>query len=610
MKFSSKYKGIRTVGSFVVLIAVLFIINACLSVAPQQWNDTSLSSIERAEALLSRMTLDEKIGQMTQVDRQFLISEQDIARYYLGSLLSGGGSGPEENTAVAWADMYDRYQKISLNTRLGIPLIYGVDAVHGHNNVRGATIFPHNIGLGATNDADLVERIARATAVEVAATGIDWNFAPCLAVPQDIRWGRTYEGFSDDPEIVSRLGAAAVRGYQGSDLSASDSILATVKHLAADGGTEGGKDRGDAKISEAELRATHLYPYIESLKTGAGSVMPSFSSWNGVKMHGNSNLLIDVLRGELGFTGLTISDWAALGELPGTPAEQIALGINAGVDMVMVPEHYIDFITNLKKLVKNGKVSESRIDEAVLRILVSKFELGLFEEPFAARDLLPRVGSKEHRSIAREAVQKSAVLLKNNGVLPLRAAHIESVLITGSLADNLGAQCGGWTISWQGGNGKVTEGTTVLAALREAFPSNVEIFTSLKAAENAGVVPDVAIVVVGERPYAEWQGDTKNPIMPPAHTELIEKISEQNIPVVTVLFSGRPLLVEREIGLSSAFIAAWLPGTEGGGLADLLLGAVKPSGKLSFNWPRSLEGIGYKQNEINPLYKRGYGLSW
>ncbi|HPO02692.1 MAG TPA: glycoside hydrolase family 3 N-terminal domain-containing protein [Treponemataceae bacterium] len=621
MKVDNRRKVRGLAGALASLAAVVFLVSCCASGASSggkpagpakgAWSDASLPAESRAAELLKKMTLDEKIGQMTQADRQFLKSYDDIARLHLGSLLSGGGSGPDENTAEAWADMYDEFQGYALKTRLGIPLVYGVDAVHGHNNVRGATIFPHNIGLGAANDPDLVERIARATAVEVAATGIDWNFAPCLTVPQDIRWGRTYEGYSENPEIVSVLGSAAVRGYQGTDLAARDTILATIKHFVADGGTFGGKDRGDAKISEEELRSIHLHPYFAAIGAGAGSLMPSFSSWNGVRMHAHGELLTGVLRGEMGFAGFTISDWAALDELGGTPEHRIALGINSGVDMVMVPEHYESFITTLKKLVKDGAVSEARVDEAVLRILTAKFKLGLFESPLAEREFLDRVGSPEHRAVAREAVRKSAVLLKNDGILPLKKENLKAILVTGPLADNLGAQCGGWTISWQGGNGPVTEGTTVLAALRAALPESVAIYDSLKAAEKAGAKIDAAVVVVGERPYAEWQGDTQNPALPPAHSELIETLSGQGLPVVTVLFSGRPLLAEREIAMSSAFLAAWLPGTEGAGLADLLLGDAKPTGKLSFSWPKTLAGIGAegKKNE-KPLFELGYGLSW
>lgn len=612
--------------------SVLLLASGCATVdfAPSQkiatvpadalYKNPVYSAAERAKDLLNRMTLEEKIGQITQADRQFLSSETDIADFYLGSILSGGGSAPEQNDPEGWADMYDEFQKAALSTRLGIPIIYGIDAVHGHNNVKGATIFPHNIGLGAAGDAELVEKIARATAVEMAATGIDWNFAPCLAVPLDVRWGRTYEGFSQNPELVSRLGAAAVRGYQGANLSDKASVLATVKHFVADGGTTGGVDRGDAKVDEAFLRSVHMMPYLASLGAGAGSAMPSYSSWNDVKMHGNKKLLVDVLRGELGFDGFIVSDWAAFSELPGDYEDQVTLCINSGVDMIMVPDDFPKFIEVVTEQVAAGAITEGRIDEAVTKILEKKFELGLFEKPFADRDLLDRVGGGSHRALAREAVQKSLVVLKNESVLPLDASKLKHVLIAGSFADNLGAQCGGWTITWQGENGDSTEGTTVLEAFRAALPADVKIYTTLTEAE--GVLLDTAILVIGERPYAEGRGDSKSLALAFAHEELVQKVSATGVPVATVLFSGRPMLAENVIAASDAFVAAWLPGTEGAGIVDVLLGKVKPTGRLSMQWPRTLSQVPYAHGVVgepssdpsllastDPL-PIGYGLTW
>lgn len=574
------------------------------------YRNPGLSADERAADLLSRMTLEEKVGQMAQADRQFLESEEDIARYALGSILSGGGSAPGVNTAEGWADMYDGFQEIALSSRLGIPVIYGIDAVHGNNNVRGATIFPHQIGLGAAGDEDLVERIGQATAIEVAATGIDWNFAPCLAVPRDERWGRTYEGYGEEPGLVSRLGAAAVRGYQGGDLSDGKTILATAKHFIADGGTAGGRDRGDSKLSEEELRGIHLPPYVDSVAAGVGSVMTSYSSVNGAKMHGNGELVQGLLRGELGFSGFVVSDWAGLEELPGEYEDQIAAGINAGIDMVMIPEDYKRFIETMLGLVRSGAIPEARIDEAVSRILKAKFELALFERPFADRSLLSEVGSPEHRKLAREAVSKSMVVLKNGGILPLKADGLKNVLVTGPLADNLGAQCGGWTISWQGENGAVTEGTTILEALRSALGDGVTVYTSLKDAE--GVKLDAAVAVIGERPYAEGRGDSRTLALPSSHIETVKNVKAAGILLVTVLISGRPLIVTEAIDASDAFVAAWLPGTEGAGVADVLLGAVSPSGKLPVSWPRSVEQVPVNVGDAvyDPLFPFGYGLSW
>jgi len=359
------------------------------------------------------MTPDEKGGQMAQPDRSYLSWESDIRDYWLGSVLSGGGSSPPDPTAPGWAEMYDRYQSYALETRLRIPLVYGIDAVHGHNNVVGAIIFPHNVGLGCTRDAGLVERVARATAEEVAATGLDWTFSPCVAVARDERWGRTYESFGETPELVSEMAAAAVRGYQ-------PTILACAKHYLADGGTTGGRDQGDAQMDEATLRALHLPGYRAAVAAGVGSVMASFSSWNGQKMHGHRYLLTDVLKGELGFSGFVVSDWSGIDQLPGDFTADVETAVNAGIDMVMLPDRYPEFVSTLKGLVQSGRVPPARVDDAVLRILRQKQALGLFDKPKSDRSLLPQVGSDAHRQLGREAVRKSLVLLENEGhVLPL-----------------------------------------------------------------------------------------------------------------------------------------------------------------------------------------------
>jgi beta-glucosidase len=382
------------------------------------------------ESLLAQMTLAEKVGQMTQADRSYLRSESDIASYFLGSVLSGGGSSPPDATAAGWAEMYDRYQGIALGTRLRIPIVYGIDAVHGHNNVVGAVIFPHNVGLGCTRDAALVERVARATAEEVTATGLDWTFSPCIAVARDERWGRTYESFGETPELAVELGAAAVRGYQ-------TSILACAKHYLADGGTAGGRDQGDARIDEATLRETHLPGFRSAVAAGVGTVIVSFSSGNGQKMHGNRYLLTDVLKGELGFPGFLVSDWGGVDQLPGDYAAQVETAVNAGIDMVMVPDRYPEFISTLKGLVQSGRVPQSRIDDAVRRILRKKIAAGLFDRPYADRTLLAQVGSDAHRQLAREAVRRSLVLLRNEGhVLPL-SKMARRVHVAGRNADDL-----------------------------------------------------------------------------------------------------------------------------------------------------------------------------
>ena len=441
--------------------------------------------MDRVLNLLSYMTLEEKIGQMTQVDRQFLDGDKNIGTYFLGSLLSGGGSTPAKNFPKSWAEMYDGYQKIALSTRLSIPIIYGIDAVHGHNNVVGATIFPHHIGLGCTNNPQLIEDVYRATAEEIAATGIDWDFAPCLAVPRDERWGRTYEGFGETPDIVKKMAAAAVRGLQTDRLDGPTSILACAKHFIGDGGTKWGTglneklDQGDTQVTDQELREIHLPGYLPALEAGVGTIMPSYSQINSEYMHMNNDLLNGLLKKELDFKGFVVSDWQGLERMVGHDdyKTNIIAGINAGIDMVMVPgaekyggQTYTNFINLLIESVNEGSVSKNRINDAVARILKIKFEMGLFERPYSDKSLLSRVGSKEHRNIAREAVKQSLVVLKNDGVLPL-SKDLGHIHVAGKNADNLGNQCGGWTISWQGESGPITKGTTIYEAIQVAVSS-------------------------------------------------------------------------------------------------------------------------------------------
>ena len=425
---------------------------------------------------LSRMTLDEKIGQMTQANKNALTTPSDITTYALGSLLSGGGEGPNGSggTATEWANMYDNFQGYALQSRLKIPLIYGVDAVHGHNNVYGAVIFPHHIGMGATRDTALVQQADQVTRDEVLGTGIDWVFAPCVCVPRDDRWGRTYEGYSEDPALVSSMGVASIKGFQGTGLGPS-TVMATAKHYIGDGGTLYGTgdsgyliDQGDAQISETVLRAIHLPPYQSAVQNGVGSVMISYSSWNGLKDHGNQYLITTVLKGELGFQGIVISDWAGIDQLPGDYASDVRTAINAGIDMVMVPSNYKTFISTLRTEVTAGRIPMSRIDDAVTRILNAKFALGLFSQPLTNRAYTAQVGSSAHRAVARQAVRESLVLLKNNGVLPLSKTGTYKLVVGGSHIDNLGNQMGGWSISWQGASGNTTVGTTFLQAIRAA----------------------------------------------------------------------------------------------------------------------------------------------
>ncbi len=571
------------------------------------------------DSLLQVMTLEEKIGQMTQIDRQFLNSISDISKYGIGSLLSGGGSTPKVNEPKAWADMYDMYQKEALKSRLKIPLLYGIDAVHGHNNVVGATIFPHNIGLGATRDPKIVEAVARATALEVAATGMDWDFAPCLAVPDDYRWGRTYEGFSENTALVTELGGAAVRGYQSTDINNPQSVLACAKHFIGDGGTLFGTglnnliDRGNLAVSEKELREKHLPPFKEAIDNGVATFMAAYNTWNDVKCHANKYLLTDLLKEELGFQGFVVSDWAAIEEIPGDYKSDIIISINAGIDMVMVPgavkygnQSYETFLTLFKESVDDGSIPMERVDDAVKRILLVKKQSGLFDRPFSDQQLLSHIGSSKHREIAREAVRKSMVLLKNNdNVLPLPKSG-KTIVVAGRGADNIGMQSGGWTISWQGEMGQTTKGTTILDAIKSAVGAE----TNVEYSKNGtGVNGDVAVVVIGEKPYAEMQGDRADLNLDNDDLSVINRLKKKGLPVVVVLLSGRPMIITKEVNNWDGFVAAWLPGTEGAGVADVLFGDYNPTGKLSYSWPKSMNQFPIKTNNDH-LYDYGYGLSY
>jgi beta-glucosidase len=575
----------------------------------------------RVRALLDEMTLDEKIGQMTQAEHAFLVDDSDIERYFLGSLLSGGGSGPASgNTAREWVDMVDGYQTHALRTRLAIPLIYGVDAVHGHNNVDGAVVFPHNIGMGCTRDPALVERAARVTAEEVRATGINLTFAPCVTVPRDERWGRTYEGFGESPEVVAPLGGAAVRGFQGEDLADPLSIVACAKHFAGDGGTTFGTgttspvDQGDTRLSEQELRDVHMQGYVSAIEAGVGVIMASYSSWNGEKCTGSHRLLTEILKNELGFEGFVISDYGALYQLPGDFKTQIAEGINAGIDMVMVPDRYREFIANLRALVQEGRVPASRVDDAVTRILRVKFALGLMDagrSPFADRSLLASFGSAEHRAVARECVRESLVLLKNDGgALPI-SKTVARIHVAGSSADDVGNQCGGWTISWQGSSGTGTSGaTSILQAIRRAVSSGTRVTYSRDGRGAAGA--DIGVVVIGETPYAESYGDRTKLVVSKEDVQTVKRMRKAGMPVAVILVSGRPLVVNKIMERCDALVAVWLPGSEGDGVADVLFGDVAPTGKLSCSWPRSMAQIPINVGDADydPLFPYGFGLTY
>ena len=583
-----------------------------------------LAHDSEVRALLGSMTLEEKIGQMTQPDQESLKDPTDIETYFLGSVLSGGNSDPKTNSLADWTEMIERLQAHTRKTRLKVPLLYGVDAVHGHNNVLGAVIFPHNIGLGATRNAALVEQISSITAKEVRATAAQWAFAPCVAVPRDERWGRTYEGYAEEPKLVAELGAASVRGLQGPDLSNPLRVLACAKHFVGDGGTvygtgrpdgKGGNfplDQGDTRMDEATLRRIHMQGYVTAIEAGVASIMPSYNSWNGEKSSGSRRLLTEILKGDLGFQGFLISDYNAIDDLPGDWTSDVKQSVNAGMDMVMVPSKYREFFTTLKGLVEAGEVKMARIDDAVLRILRVKAAMGLLgpaPAPKADPAVVSSFGSGAHRAVARQAVRESLVLLKNERrALPL-SKGAKRIHVAGQSADDIGNQCGGWTITWQGQIGAVTSGTTVLTAIREAVPKT-EVTYSKDGLGAAGA--DVGVVVVGETPYAEMTGDRTDLALGREDQAAIAAVKKAGIPVVVVLLSGRPMILGEALSTADAFVAAWLPGSEGHGVADVLFGDYKPTGKLSFTWPRSMAQLPINVGDAtyDPLFPYGFGLTF
>ncbi|GGM84399.1 glycoside hydrolase family 3 N-terminal domain-containing protein [Dactylosporangium sucinum] len=597
-----RWKPALTLAATCALVAAMLSV-ARPAAAAEPYLDPSLPVATRVADLLSRMSLDEKIGQMTQAERAS-VTPAEVTQYRLGSILSGGGSAPSPNQPTAWADMVDTFQNGALATPLRIPLVYGADAVHGHNNVAGATIFPHNIGLGATRDPALVQQIGKATAEEVAGTGVDWTFSPCLCVARNDRWGRTYESFGEKPELPVSM-ATIIDGYQGGG------VMATAKHYVGDGGTTGGVDQGDTQLSEAELRAIHLPPFQEAVRRNVASVMVSFSSWNGQKLHGHDYLITTVLKGELGFGGFVVSDWNGIDQIEGGAgftASEVRRAINAGIDMVMVPTEWKSFISTLKAEVQAGRVAMSRIDDANRRILTKKFEYGLFERPLADRSLTPTVGSSAHRAIARQAVRESQVLLKNSGVLPL--AKGAKLFVAGKSADNIGYQSGGWTISWQGGSGATTTGTTILQGIRSVAPQSTVTYSAGGAGIDSSYA--AAIAVVGETPYAEGQGDRTGSLgLDATDLQTLATLKASGVPVVVVLVSGRPLDVAAQLPDWSALLAAWLPGTEGAGVADVLFGDYNPTGKLPVTWMQSASQEPINDGDGKPsLFAFGAGLSY
>ncbi|MFF4041975.1 glycoside hydrolase family 3 N-terminal domain-containing protein [Streptomyces sp. NPDC001816] len=588
--------------------------------------DAKLPVRKRVADLVSRMSLAEKAGQMTQAERGAVGGGGDIATYALGSLLSGGGSTPTPNTPEAWAKMTDAFQLRARATRFQIPLIYGVDAVHGHNNLSGATVMPHNIGIGATRDPRLAEQAGAVTAAEVRATGIPWDFAPCLCVSRDERWGRSYESFGEDPALVQSM-ETVIQGLQGRangrDLSRSDKVLATAKHFVGDGGTEYGSsttgtykiDQGVTKVTRQQLEAVHLAPFETAVDRGVGTVMPSYSSLDvlgdgqgPVKMHARADMINGVLKDRMGFDGFVISDWNAIDQLPGDYASHVRTSVDAGLDMMMVPYTYKDFTGTLVDEVKAGRISERRIDDAVSRILTQKFRLGLFEHPYADTSGAAAIGSPEHRAVARRAAAESQVLLKNaGGLLPLKKS--EKVYVAGSNADDIGNQSGGWTLTWQGSSGNITPGTTVLQGMREAG-GNVT-YSKDASAPTDGY--DAGVVVVGETPYAEGVGDVGNGHslqLSAADRAAVDKVCAA-MKCAVLIVSGRPQLIGDRLAGIDALVASWLPGTEGEGVADVLYGRLPFTGQLPVTWPRSESQLPINVGDASydPQFPYGWGLT-
>jgi len=598
--------------------------------------------------LMSKMNLDQMVGQLVQPERQFVTPEQ-VKKYHIGSVLSGGGSVPGDNKPEDWIAMNDEYWAASMEAdaeHLAIPIVYGVDAIHGNSNVTGAVVFPHNIGLGAAKDPDLLERIARATAREIAVTGVEWTFAPTLAVARNSHWGRTYESYSEDPKIVSEYAPRFVTGLQG-DLG-EESVIACVKHFVGDGATVHGIDQGDAQIDEDELRRLHLPPYQAAIGAGVLTVMASLNSWNGLKCHEHRYLLTDLLKDELGFEGFIVSDWDGIDCLAEDFGKAVELGLNSGMDMFMVTEKWAEFINHTKALVHAGRVPRARIEDAVRRILRVKFEFGLFDKPRPAERKLSKqteiFGSKEHREVAREAVRKSLVMLKNDDAL-LPLGKDARILVAGKNANNRGHQCGGFTVNWQGAtsNEEIPGGQSIWEGIQAMAPGAI-LSENLAGNEANPEDYDVAIVVIGETPYAEMMGDIRVPgllqeystfpnstAIPIDDTEVAEvyasnlylheihpediatlkHITSKGIPVVTVMVCGRPLVVEQELEASSAFVVAWLPGSEGQGVADVLFGDFDIQGKLSFSWPKyDNENWSVGDEGYDPRFHYGFGLGY
>ncbi|KAL3701533.1 hypothetical protein R1sor_019555 [Riccia sorocarpa] len=602
-----------------ILFYLIFSITAVF--AYDLYKDPTQGVEARVQDLLKRMTLAEKIGQMTQIVRN--VADYSVIKdYYIGSIMGGGGSEPEPKASVEqWENMIDHLQAGAIDTRLQIPMIYGIDAVHGHNNAYGAVIFPHNIGLGCTREPDLVNRVGAATALEVRATGVSYVFAPCIAACRDPRWGRCFESYSEDTEVIKSM-TDIIYGLQGVPKTPNvpfvkdgSKVAACAKHYVGDGGTTMGINAANTVIDYQDLVKIHMSQYLDAIRKGVSTIMLSYSSWNGIKMHANKFLVTNVLKYGLKFQGIVTSDWGGIDRIGNANYTlNVLAGINAGIDMVLVPTNYTMFIFEVTRLVKEGYINMHRIDDAVTRILRVKFTMGLFEIPWADRSYSDYLGAQEHRLLAREAVRKSLVLLKNgqegNPLLPLNKNAFK-IIVTGSHADDIGRQCGGWTMTWQGSSGTITNGTTILEAIKSTVGPNTEViyepypqpgFAKTQEAE-------YAIVVIGEPPYAESPGDNPNPNIPEEGIAAIQNICTE-VKCVVILISGRPLVIEPYISLIDAFVAAWLPGSEGNGIAYVIFGDYDFQGTLSHTWFKRVDQLPMNVGDphYDPLFPFGYGL--
>lgn len=555
------------------------------------YRDSTLSIETRLADLTSRMTVAEKIGQMALIEKNSMHDLNDIAKYGLGALMSGSGGKPADNTPKGWLQMVKNFQSYGQKTRMGIPLLYGIDANHGHSNIPGATIFPHFIGLGASKNPDLIRKVAKVTAAEVAATGIYWIYSPNIDVAQDIRWGRTYETFGSDPKLVGALGQAYIDGLQSFNQGGLK-MVAAAKHYLGNGSSEWGSsinkdffiDQGNSNISEEKLRQIYLEPFKQAINAGVKSIMVGLNKWKGEKIATNEYLLTDVLKKELGFQGMIVSDWYGVYEQETDNYKALVKAVNAGIDMVMLPYDYKFFSESMHRALANGDISQARVDEAARRILKVKLEMGLFDKSTADSSNLNDIGSQAHRDIARMAVRESLVLLKNNKAIPI-AKNTSKILVAGSAADNLGKQMGGWTVEWQGIDGNWIPGTTILKGIQEAVSSSTEVVYDLKGKfTNQKDLADVGIAVVVENPYAEGWGDNANPKLSEEDIATIYNLKKISKKIIVIIISGRPLDIKKYANDWDALIAAWLPGSEGQGIADVLFGDYAFTGTLPIDW--------------------------